>query len=120
MPRIQLLSLAVLLYNTRSVAFPKQRHSILRAAAFSTIRMSTSELSISRLGDYSSVSYRIFDQGVVVDTPFDQGDVNFVINGGGLNPNVHAFAETVKMGKCKISPCKTKAGKFISHTPSVM
>jgi hypothetical protein len=97
--RVRLLSLAVLLYSTRSVAFPKQRHSLLRASAFSSLRMSASELTLSRLGDYSSVSYRILDQGVVVDTPFDQGDVSFVINGGGLNPNVHAFAESLKMGR---------------------
>jgi len=97
-----LLLLILVLHDHRRSAALRPAHSITKRTyrVRSILRMTTSELKVNSLGDCTSVSYSLLDENSQVpDTPFDQGDVSFIINGGGLHPFVHKFAETVQPGE---------------------
>ena len=70
--------------------------------------MKTTSLDVKALGDFAKVSYSLKDEtGNNLDTPFDQGEVSFVINGGGYASYVHDTANTLKPGESKTDTVST-------------
>ena len=71
--------------------------------------MKTTSLDITSLDDFAKVSYSLKDvSGQTLDTPFDQGEVSFVINGGGYASYVHDTASALKPGESKTEKVSVK------------
>ena len=65
--------------------------------------MKTTSLDINSLGDFAKVNYSLKDEkGNTLVTPFDQGEVSFVINGGGYASYVHDVANSLQAGESKV------------------
>jgi len=69
-----------------AIALPLSSYSYRRMASLrrsASLRMASSILDTKALADYASVFYKVYADGNEVETSFDQGEVNFVINGMG-------------------------------------
>ena len=69
-----------------------------RGNQFSFLKM-TSALEVNTLGDYTKVKFSLLDNGEPIDTPFDQGENQFVIGGGGYAHYIHQLAEKLTPGQ---------------------
>jgi len=77
-------------------------------------RLLTDILDSGVIGDYLTIDYEIRENGVKIETDFDQGRVRFLQNGGGFHPIVHSVASKLRESGDKVTE-NCSGGEYFSE-----